>query len=131
MYPDLQSGYSFWFTNFSIGGALRYSFNMKENHFDLSFHTTLLGLTSRQPVYDDPYFYDLSFGYAVKFVHEDLTFGSWGSYIQSELELRWRPKADSRLAWAYSFQYYGCYTEPMLTMLNQTIKLIILPKKNK
>jgi hypothetical protein len=130
-YPDLQSIYSFWFTNFSLGGALKYSFNSKENLFDILFHTTLLGFTSRQPVYDDPYFGDQSFAYAVKFVHQDLTFGSWGSYNQSELELRWQPSADSRLAYAYSFQYYGYFAEPTLTMLNQTIKLIILPKKNK
>jgi hypothetical protein len=130
-YPDLQSIYSFWFTNFSLGGALKYSFNLKKNLIDISFHTTLLGLTSRNPVYDDPYFGDQSFAYALKFVHQDLTFGSWGRYNQSELEIRWQPNAGSRLAYAYSFQYYGYFDEPSLTMLNQTVKLIILPKKNK
>jgi hypothetical protein len=130
-YPDLQSIYSFWFTNFSLGGALKYSFNLERNLFDLSFHTTLLGFTSRQPVYDDPYFGDQSFAYALKFVHQDLTFGSWGMYNQSELEIRWQPKPESRLAYAYSFQYYGYYDVPRLTILNQTVKLIILPKKNK
>jgi hypothetical protein len=130
-YPDLQSIYSFWFTNFSLGGALKYSFNLKDDLFDISFHTTLLGFTSRNPVYDDPYFGDQSFAYAIKFVHEDLTFGSWGRYNQPEIEIRWQPKAGSRLAYAYSFQYYGYYDEPRLTMLNQIIKLIILPKKNK
>jgi hypothetical protein len=130
-YPDLQSIYSFWLTNFSLGGALKYSFNLKKNLFDISFHTTLLGLTSRQPAYYDPYFGDQSFAYVVKFLHEDLTFGSWGQYNQSELEISWQPNAGSRLAYAYSFQYYGYYTEPRLTMLNQTVKLIILPKKNK
>jgi len=130
-YPDLQSIYSFWFTNFSLGGALKYSFNLEEDLFDISFHTTLLGFTSRNPVYDDPYFGDQSFAYAIKFVHQDLTFGSWGRYNQSELEIRWQPKAGSRLAYAYSFQYYGYYDEPRLTMLNQTVKLLILPQKNK
>jgi hypothetical protein len=130
-YPDLQSIYSFWFTNFSLGGALKYSFSLKDNLFDLSLHTTFLGFTSRQPEIDDPYFGDQSFTYVVKFLHQDLTFGSWGRYNQSELELRWQPKAGSRLAYAYSFQYYGYYDYPNLTMLNQTLKLIILPKKNK
>jgi hypothetical protein len=131
LYPDLQSGYSYWFTNFSLGGTVKYAFRLKENQFDLHFHTTLLGLTSRQPVYDDPYFFDLSFGDIMKFVHQDLQFGGWGSYNQSEIELTWQSRPDSRLAYAYSFQYYGYYPEPAITMLNQTLKIIILPYKNK
>jgi hypothetical protein len=130
-YPDLQSIYSFWFTHFSLGGALKYSFNLEKNLFDISLHTTLFGFTSRNPVYDDPYFGDQSFAYVVKFLHQDLTFGSWDRYNQSELEVRWQPNASSRLAYAYSFQYYGYYDDPRLTMLNQTVKLIFLPKKNK
>lgn len=130
-YPDLQSGFSFWFTNYSLGGALNYSFDAKKNHFDLLFHTTVLGITSRQTEIEDPYFFDQSFAYAVKFVHQDFQFGSWNNYNQSEIELRWKPGADSRLAYAYSFQFYGYFQEPHLTMINQTLKLVILPKKNK
>ena len=131
LYPDLQSGYSFWFTNFSLGGALNYAFDIKKSKLDLVFHTTVMGLTSRQPEYDDPYFFDLGFDHAVKFVHQDMQFGSWNLYNQSELEVRWRPKEDSRLAYAYTIQYYGYFDEPKLTMLNQSVKLMILPKKDK
>jgi hypothetical protein len=131
LYPDLQSGYSYWFTHFSLGGAVRYSFETKGNRFDLAFHTTLLGMTSRQPVYDDPYFFDLGFGDIVRFVNQDLQFGSWNRYNQSEVEVRWTPARESRFAYAYSFQYYGYGDEPGLTLINQSIKFIILPKKNK
>jgi hypothetical protein len=128
MYPDLQSGYSFWFTHYSLGGALNYSFNAQKHHFDFIFHTTLLGITSRNPVYDDPYFFDLSLGYVLRFVHQNFQFGTLNRYNQSELEIRWQPKAISRLAFAYTFQYYGYFNEPNLNMLNQFVKLIILPK---
>jgi len=128
MYPDLQSGYSFWFTHYSLGGALNYSFNTQKHHFDFIFHTTLLGITSRNPVYDDPYFFDLSLGYVLRFVHQNFQFGTLNRYNQSELEIRWQPKAISRLAFAYTFQYYGYFGEPKLNMLNQFVKLIILPK---
>ncbi len=128
MYPDLQSGYSFWFTHYSLGGALNYSFNAQKHHFDFIFHTTLLGITSRNPVYDDPYFFDLSLGYILRFVHQNFQFGTLNRYNQSELEIRWQPKAISRLAFAYTFQYYGYFDIPKLTMLNQFVKLIILPK---
>lgn len=131
-YPDLQSGYSFWFTNFSLGAAMSYSFDIKKSKLDLLLHTTVMGLTSRTdelPGY--PYFYDLSFSYAVKDVHQDMQFGSWNLYNQSELEVRWCPNAGSRLAYAYTCQYYGYYDSPRLTILNQSLKLMILPKKDK
>jgi hypothetical protein len=128
LYPDLQSGYSYWLTHFSLGGVLNYSFDVKQHQFDLLFHTTLLGFTSRNPVYDDPYFFDLGLGYVLGYLHQDLQFGSLNRYNQSELEIRWQPKSLSRLAFEYTFQYYGYFDEPKLTMLNQSIKLIILPK---
>jgi hypothetical protein len=128
IYPDLQSGYSFWFTHYSLGGALNYSFNTQKQHFDFLFHTTLVGITSRNPVNDDPYFFDLSLGYVLRFVHQDFQFGSLNRYNQSEFEIRWQFKTLSRLAFAYTFQYYGYFDEPKLTMLNQSIKFIILPK---
>jgi len=71
-YPDLQSIYNFWFTHYSLGGALKYPFNLGKNLLELSIHTTLLGLASRQPVYDDPYFNDPSFGNTMKLMHETL-----------------------------------------------------------
>ena len=131
LYPDVQSGYSFWFTHFSLGSVLSYSFNLQKNLFDLSFHTTLLGITSRQPVYHDPYFFDLNPWYVLRFVHQDFQFGSLDQYNQSELEIRWQPKAKSRLALAYALQYYGYFDSPKLTMINHSAKLIILPKKEK
>ena len=131
MYADLQSGYTMWFTNFNLGGSLNYSSGIKKSQLELLFHTTILGLTSRTQEYDDPYFFDLSFGYAVGDVHQDLQFGSWNMYNQSELEVRWRPKEDSRLAYAYTLQFYGYFDEPKLTILNQSVKLMILPKKDK
>jgi hypothetical protein len=131
LYPDLQSGYSYWFTNISLGAAVERSFTLKGSQIAAAIHTTLLGFTSRQPVYDDPYFFDLGFGDIVRFINQNLQFGSWNSYNQSELELRWTPGTGSRLAYAYSFQYYGYFDEPELTMINQSVKLIILPKKNK
>jgi len=130
-YPDLQSIYNFWFTHYSLGGAFKYPLNLEKDLLEFSLHTTLLGLASRQPVYNDPYFNDPSFGNTMKLMHENLTFGSWNLYNQTEFEVKWQPKPESRLAYAYSFNYYGFYTEPRLTMLNHTLKLVILPKKNK
>ena len=128
LYPDLQSGYSFWFTNYSLGGMFQYKFNISGQLIKLSLNTSLIGFTSRQVIYDDPYFFDLSLGYIVQYVHQDFKFGSWSRYNRSELEIQWHPRAESRLMFAYVFNYHGYYMEPNLSMVNQSIKLIIRSK---
>jgi hypothetical protein len=130
-YPDLQSIYSFWFTNYSLGCALTGRFNIKHSRIDLSMHVTAFGLTSHQPEIDDPYFYETGFGDIIGYLHSDFQFGSWNLYNNYELELRWTPKPDARLAFAYTFQSYNYSDQPTLNMINQTVKLIFLPKKAK
>lgn len=131
LYPDLQSGYSFWFTNYSLGCALTGWFKIKKSRIDLSMHVTAFGFTSHQNEIEDPYFFNLSFSDAIRYVHQDFQFGSFNLYNQTELEARWLPRPESRLAYACSFQYYGYADQPALNMLNMILKLIILPKKNK
>jgi len=131
LYPDLQSGYSFWFTHMSLGISSEYKFNLNQNLFKLKLESTLFGFTSRQEVYEDPYFFDLSLAYIVQYVNQDLTFGSLNNYNHTEIELRWQSKPESKVAFAYNFQYYGYFKEPELTMVNQALKIIFLPKNPK
>lgn len=128
LYPDLQSGYSYWFTNFCVGGILTYKFSIAAHKLALSLNTSIMGFTSRQPAYYDPYFFDLSLGDIMQFVHQDLTFGSWNRFNRTEFEIIWHPRTESRLAFAYVFNYHGYYVEPELSMVNQSVKLIIGPK---
>lgn len=128
MYPDLQSGYSFWFTHFSLGGMASYPFEAGENRFVLKLHTSLLGITSRPPEERDEYFFDLSFWDVVRFLHQDFQFGSWNSFNQTGLEIKWQPKPSSRLAFAYGLNYYGYYEKPRITLFDQSVGIIFLPK---
>ena len=129
-YSDLHSGHAFWFSHYSLGFAVSDWFHVKKSRIDLSLHSTVLGLTSRSPEIDDPYFFDEGLGVMMGDLHQDMQFGSWDSYLQAEFEARWTPKDDSRLAYAWSFQYYGYFDEPTLSMINNSVKLIFLPKKN-
>jgi len=131
LYPDLQSGYSFWFTHFSLGCEMNYDLRVAKTPFKVRLRSTVLGYSSRPPVYRDAYFFDLGFGYAIDFLHSNLQFGSWNKYNQSELEIRWQLRANSRINWAYALQYAGYYDAPRLTMLDQAIKIIILPKRKR
>jgi hypothetical protein len=129
LYPDLQSGYSFWLTHYSLGASVTGWFQVKKSRIDLALHTTVCGVTSRQTEIEDPYFFDLSFGYAMKYVHQDFQFGSWDRYNETEIEVKWTPKETSRLSYAYSFEILSYGQFPTLTMINNTIKFIILPYK--
>jgi hypothetical protein len=131
LYPDLQSGYSFWFTHMSIGIASEYKFNLNQNHFKIKLESTFFGFTSRQEVYDDPYFFELSPAYIIQAVNQDLKFGSLKNYNHTEFEIRWQPVSASKIAFAYNLQYYGYFQEPEIAMVNQTLKIIFLPKNPK
>lgn len=130
IYPDLQSGYLFWLTNYSLGGVLSGWFSSKESRFDLCLHFTVLGLTSRTKPYDNPYFFSGSFGELIGDLHSNLTFNP-GQYTVNEIELRWTPKPSSRLAYGYSFRYHGYFQEPELNMINHSVIIHFLPKKDK
>jgi hypothetical protein len=127
-YPDLQSGHSFWLTHFSVGGMLRYGLNINRQLFSISLNTILFGFTSRQPGYHDPYFWDLSAGDIVKYFHRDLTFGTWGDYHSSELEVRWQPSGNARFQVAYEMEVTRYFRAPELSVVNQSLKIIVKPK---
>jgi hypothetical protein len=131
LYPDLQSGFSFWFTNYSLGAGIDYKFHVKRQVFRIKGFTTIAGFSSRPPVYRNPYFFELSAGNAIKYLHDDLEFGSFNAYNQSNFEIRWQPRELSRLAAAYALDYYGYHDAPRFTMLNQYLKLIIYPRQQK
>ena len=130
IYPDLQSGYTFWLTNYSLGGVLSGWFTSKENRFDLCLHFTVMGFTSRTEPYDDPYFFSGSFGDLIGDLRSDLTFNP-GRYTVNEIELKWTPNPSSRLAYGYSFRYHGYFQEPELNMINHSVIIHFLPKKDK
>ena len=131
LYPDFQSGYSFWFTNFSVAIASQYKFNINQNLFRLSLGSTLYGFTSRPQEYDNPYFFDSSLGYVIKFIHQDLKSGSLNRYNHTEFEFRWQPKSESRMAIAYDLQYYGYFKEPEVIIINHMFKFVLLPRISK
>ncbi|MHC1774469.1 MAG: hypothetical protein AB9834_03560 [Lentimicrobium sp.] len=124
MYPDLQSGFDYWFTDISAGLAARYDFRIRKADLQLSLNTSLAGFISRQPDKRDPYFYDIGFKHAVKHLHQDLTFGLAGDYNITSFEIRWKPAPDSRLTYAYTLRYSGFYGNPEISMLNHSVKLI-------
>jgi hypothetical protein len=129
LYPDLQSGFDYWFTNFNLGIHALYNFSFKSSSFGINFNSSLLGFTSRQAAYRNPYFYDLSFTYAIHHLHQDMTFGSFNSFNITDIEILWKLNPNSRLTIGYVFKYSGYYKNPEISMVSHNIKIIFNKKQ--
>lgn len=128
VYPDLQSGFDYWFTNISLGLGARYDLSLGDAGLRLGLHSSLAGLTSRQEAYRDPYFYDLGLGHALRHLHQDLAFGSFGSFLVGGFEALWTPSPGARHSFGYAMDYYGYFKSPGLTVLNHSVKMVIRSK---
>ena len=131
LYPQLQSAFDYWFTNFSLGVNAAYNFTIGKQTLNTRLKSSLLGFTSRQPDYRNPYWYDIGFKYAIKHLNSDLEFSSLNKYNTTDFELSWKTNPDSRIILAYCFSYSGYYEAPPVSTINHHIKLIINPKNKK
>lgn len=129
LFPDLQSGFDYWFTNFSLGLNALYDFNYQSSSFRIKLNSSLIGFVSRQPDYRNPYYYDLSFKYAISHLNQDLTFGSLNSFNTTTLEILWKSNPKSRLTIGYLLKYSGYYQNPEISMVSNNIKIIINKKQ--
>lgn len=129
LYPDLQSGFDYWFTNTALGVNALYEFYYGNSAFHIRVNTSLAGFTSRQPDYRDPYFYDIGVKHAIKHLNQSLTFGSFNRFNTTCLELLWKSGPDARTTLGYVMKYYGYYKSPEITIVNHSIKLIVNKKK--
>ena len=128
LYPDLQAGFDYWFTNLNLGIGAMYNFNFKKSSFRITMNSSIAGFISRQEAYRDPYFYDIGFNYAIKHLHQDLVFGSFSDFNVSNLEILCKANVNSRFTFGYFLKYYGFYKDPQITILNQGVKIIISKK---
>jgi len=130
LYPQLQSGFDYWFTIFSLGLKAHYAFNYQSSAFQIALSSSLAGFTSRQPDYRDPYFFDIGFKFAVRDLHQKLVFGSFEKYNTTDLEILWKPVSESRFTFGYEFRYAGYYQAPEFKKVSHSIK-ILFSKKSK
>jgi hypothetical protein len=128
LYPQLQSAFDYWFTDFSLGINSRYNFTFAGQLLSAHLKFTLCGFTSRQPDYRNPYWYDIGFKHAIKHLNSDLEFSTLNKYNTTDFELAWKPKPASRITWAYCFKYSGYYEAPEILIVSNNIKLTFNPK---
>jgi hypothetical protein len=129
LYPDLQSGFDYWFTDLNLGFGALYDFNYRKSSFRIKLNSSVAGFISRQEASRNPHFYDLGFKYAVNHLHQELYFGSFNDFNVSCLEILFKPEINSRFTFGYYLKYSGFYHDPKITILNQGVKLTISKKQ--
>ncbi|HCE56528.1 MAG TPA: hypothetical protein DER09_01725 [Prolixibacteraceae bacterium] len=128
LYPQLQSAFDYWFTNFSLGVNSRYDFTIAGQQLSARLKFTVLGFTSRQPESRNPYWYDIGFQHAIKHLNSDFEFSTLSQFNTTDFELSWKPKSEKRITWSYCFDYSGYFEAPEILMISHNIKLTFNPK---
>ncbi len=123
LYPDLQSGTSYWFSSWTAGIAAEYRFRAFESDWSIVGSSSLLGCSSRPPAVRDPYFFDLGLGEALRYVHHDIQFGSINRFTRTRLEIMWKPNNDAPLRISYVLEADVYFNTPQWTALSHGIVL--------
>jgi hypothetical protein len=128
VYPDVQSGYLFWYTNYNVGFTCNSEIPIFDKKIQINFTNSLMGFISRPSKYEDPYYYDIRFSDFVRYAHQDFKFLSFNGFDNSTIELLYKFSPDSRLAISYVFEYFGYYKNPQIQVVENSIRLIFYPK---
>lgn len=128
LYPQLQSAFDYWFSNFSLGISSTYNFSVANQPLSARLKFSLLGFTSRQPDYRNPYWYDIGFKHAIKHLNSDFEFSTLNKFNTIDFELLWKPKPASRISWSYCVNYSGYFDAPEISIVSHNIKLAFNPK---
>lgn len=130
LYPDLQSGFSYWYTRYSLGFAIEKEFSLKGQQLLVTFNNSLFGLISRPPAERNPHYYDLGVGHALRYQHQDLKFKTIGDYNDGDLMIQWQIPGKNRIMIAYHLNYAIYSESPETKILSHNIQLIFKRKKD-
>jgi len=128
-YSDLQSGYNYWLTSYTMGLSAFALVPVKKSTVRLRFFNSLAGFASKNEIYDDPYFFDPGFGEIMKDFHSDFKFVTLGSFNNTSFEVRFKISDSSRMTVSYVFDYCVHMKSPDVKYLNQSIRLNFNSKK--
>jgi len=121
LYPDLQAGFDYWFSNINAGAGICYKTIIKQSTFQFLLNTSLLGFTSRQPEVRNPYFYNLGFKHAIKHLHQNADFGWFNTFNTTDFEIKWKPTETCKNSFGYRLSYSAYYSEPKFTKIDQSV----------
>ena len=123
LYPYIQSGHMFWFTAYDIGPNVIFNIPIKSRTLECVFSNSLFGFTSRPEPGTETYFYSLNLKDFFEFSHQNLKFGFFNNYNHSQFQFGLLNPEKQRLRIRYSFEYYGYYNDPKLSIIFHSLNL--------
>ena len=126
-YPDLQSGYNFWLTHYSLGLSANTFFTVNNSLIKIRLFTSLFGLTSRTEEYTDPYFFDIGFGEVIMDSHRNFKLTTVQEFNNTTIEIRFQRRNSSRFSLSYVMEYSAYSKYPEIRLLNQSIRFNLVP----
>lgn len=128
LYPHIHSGYSFHYTNYTVGFGLTGRLQTDDVYIRLNWKNSVFGLVSRPPLYRNPYFFELDLGTYFKDQHDVFKPGSYDMYNNTLVEVLFVRPGHPRLGYAYTFEYFTYRKEPKLKALSHSFTLFFYPK---
>ena len=127
-YPDLQSGYSYWLTKYSLGIKIATTISIPQGKLYLHFFNSFIGLTSRSEPYTDPYFFDLSFGEVLKDINSNFKSSGINDFKNTAFSIEYQSKKHSRISVSYNLEYSNYFIQNRFQLLTQSIRIHIKTK---
>ncbi len=122
IYPDLQIGNPFWFSNFSLSPQALMIFPHGDNIVKLKLSNSLLGLISRPDERISPYFYSLDLADLFSDFHSNMKFGTLNLFTDTRFSGEYI-FGQSRWSVAYNFQYFNYFDDPGIVFLSHGISV--------
>jgi hypothetical protein len=123
LYPDLQSGVSYWCSRLNVGVAAEYRFEAFQQNWRVLGSTSLLGFTSRPPLERSPYFFDLGFIEAVRYLHQNVRFGSVNQFSHTSIEFVRQPSSEGELWVSATLDIDAYFDAPRWIALRYGVKV--------
>lgn len=128
LYPELHSGYSFYYTNFTLGLALSAKYEKGNVYLRIRVKNSVAGLIARQALERDPYFFDLDMGSYFSDQHEGFRGCSFNMYNNTDVEFLYVNFKHPRIGYGYSFEYFSFSADPNVKAINHNFSLFFYPK---
>lgn len=119
MYPDLQSLYDYWLTNYSLGIQSEAVIPIKEHELRIKLQLPLTGLVSRNEIYDDPYFAEGP-PQILKHVHSNLKVKDFTKCGNITLQAFFLQIKRLRMSYLLEYDYYN--PKPKLQILQHSLR---------
>lgn len=130
LYPDFQSGQSYWLSQIQLKPKIEYSRQLRKNKIEVQFENSLFGFISRPPIYRDPHFFEINVDQFITNANSNFKVGSFNQFNSTNFKLKYvMQKRKVNYVIGYEFYYLSYYQSPNFELMSHSLLLQIQLKK--